>query len=105
MYYLRVKDIISGFGEGKDYKGNPLESKIDGSFNIPVFIIPQSKRENIDPYGLYKKQYSYPEYVHKPFEYTTQCSAQKCSDKYSFVGHFWDNVFPFKQIYEHQKRS
>ena len=98
MYYLRVTDIISGFGEA-------LEKKIDGSYNIPVLILPQSGTENINQYGLYNKQYEYTEYVHKPFEYTHQCTAQKCSGQYSFLGKFWNDVFPFKQIYEHQKRS
>jgi hypothetical protein len=93
MYCICVKDFIIGADNKTDEQAGPA--------NIPVLIIPWSTKqeeENINQYGLYKKQYAYREYVHKPFEYTAQCRGRtgvECTEHYSFVGRFWDGLFPF----------
>ena len=94
------------------YKNSRI-NKFDGSYTTMLNMIPHSSKDfsngnEINSLGLYKNFTTLGIYLCKPFDYVLQVKSMApaiaSSDDYYFLGHVYHNLFPVKQITEHEKK-
>lgn len=92
---------------------NSIIKKFNGSYSTMLNMIPHSSKDfnngnDINSLGLYKNFTTLGIYLCKPFDYVKQVKTMApsiaSSDDYYFLGHVYTNLFPVKQITEHEKK-
>jgi hypothetical protein len=90
---------------------NSIIKKFNGSYTTMLNMIPHGsgdpKGNEINSLGLYKNFTTMGIYLCKSFDYggqvRTMAPAITADDDYYFLGHVYTNLFPVKQITEHEK--
>jgi hypothetical protein len=104
LYYLKYSFIIENNNPEQDYYYS-----IENQY-IPIILLENDDDLSITEYGLYNNYIISGNYICKAIEYNEQHdfysynriknSEINYREQYSYIGHYYQNIFPFNKIRE-----